>query len=162
MLIVPGQGIGIGSLRGFSRRTDPLTVKGIVMPAVFKLLLDAAADLEVKIGRDRHIAGVEQAVDVAPQQKAVPGLMFSAVAIGSYMRRLKRRQGPLLRDRAAPPVNVGHQHTECALPEAGPDEMGLPEPRLPFRDAGERLPAQTVVDRLPQGQSLGFSRCCRS
>ena len=36
--------------------------------------------------------------------------------------------------------------------------MGLPEPRLLFRDAGERLPTQTVVDRLPRGQSLGFAR----
>ena len=57
------------------------------MSAVVKLLLYAVADLEVEIGRDRHIAGVEQAVDVAAQKNAVPGLMFAAVAIGPDMRR---------------------------------------------------------------------------
>jgi hypothetical protein len=45
------------------------------------------------------------------------------------MSGLKRRQGSLLRDRAAPPVNVGHQHAERTLTKAGPNKMRLAETR---------------------------------
>ena len=151
MLIVPGQGLGIGALRGVLWHVDPLTVKGIVMPAVFKLRLDPEADLEIEIRGDRHIAGVEQAVDVAPQQQSVPHLVGTAVTIGPDVGRLQRRQGPFPRHGATPPVNVGHQHAEGALPQTRANKMRLAEPRLLFCNAGEWTLAQAVVDRLPQG-----------
>ena len=97
------QRLGIGALADIlGRASILLTVQRVVVPAVVELLLDAPADLEPQIGRHRHIAGVEQAVDVAPKQKAVSRLVLAAIAIGTDMRSLESRQRPLLRDRAAP------------------------------------------------------------
>ena len=66
MLILPGQGTRIGTLTNRLWNDDPLSVKGVVVLAVFELFTNASADLEVQIGRHRHIACVKQAVDVAP------------------------------------------------------------------------------------------------
>jgi hypothetical protein len=42
-----------------------VTVEGIVMPAVLEFLLDAMADLEIKIRCHCYITPVKQATDVA-------------------------------------------------------------------------------------------------
>ena len=69
MFVVPGQSIGIrASGQISSGAIDLLTVKRVVVLAVLKLLLYAAAHLELQIGRYRHVARIEQAVDVAPQE----------------------------------------------------------------------------------------------
>jgi hypothetical protein len=60
VLIVPGQGIGIGPLPDTSRCVDRATMKRVVVLAVVKLLPDASADLEAQIGRDRYIACVNR------------------------------------------------------------------------------------------------------
>jgi hypothetical protein len=41
---------------------------GAVVAAVLEFVLDAAAYLEPELRRDRQVAAVEQAVDVAPEQ----------------------------------------------------------------------------------------------
>ena len=129
MFVVPGQGIGIRTLADVRGRFDLLTVQRVVVLAVIELLPDAPADLEPKIGRYRHIAGVKQAVNVPPQEKSVPCLVRAAVAIGTNVRSLQGRQRPLLGDRAAPPIDIGDQHPERSLSEARPDEVRLAKAR---------------------------------
>lgn len=46
-------------------------MQGIVVPPVLKLFFDAAAHLELEIGRHGHIARVEQTMDVAAKEDAV-------------------------------------------------------------------------------------------
>jgi hypothetical protein len=87
---------------------------------------------------------------VAPKQEPVSSLVFAPVAIGPDMRGFERRQGPLMRDRAAPTVDVRHEHLERALPKARPDELRLAEPCLCFGHAGETWPVQPVVHRVPK------------
>ena len=60
---MPGQESGVGPLFNHDRRTDLASVQGVVVPSVLVLLLDAAADLEVKIGCHRDIAGIKQAME---------------------------------------------------------------------------------------------------
>ena len=91
MLVVPGQGTGIRMLADIPGRLNPLTVKRVVVFAVVKLFPNAAADLEVKVGRHCHIAGVEQAVDVATQEEPVSPFMLATFAIGTDVCRLQRR-----------------------------------------------------------------------
>jgi hypothetical protein len=85
MVVVPAQGLGIGAPHDIRRRKDRPPVQFIVVLSVVELLLDPAAHLEAKIGRNRHITCIEEAVDIAPKQKPVPRLMLAAVAIGAYM-----------------------------------------------------------------------------
>jgi hypothetical protein len=110
MLVMPSQSSGIGMLPHLFWHANPLTVKRIVVPPVIELLLDAAANLEMETGRHRYVAGVEEAVDVAPQQKSVLWLMLAAVAIRANMSSFESRQRALLSDRAASPVDIRHQH----------------------------------------------------
>src|SRR5258705_8529457 len=105
----------------FLRRVDRLAVKRVVVSAVVELLLDPAADLETQVGRDRHVAGVEKAMDIAPQQEPVRGLVLAAIAVGANMPRFQRRQRPLARDRAPSAVDIRDQHPESALSKAGTD-----------------------------------------
>ena len=67
ILVVPSQYGPLRLMCGFPRHMDGAPMQRIVIPPVFELLLDAVADLEVQVGRDGHVTGVEQAMDVAPQ-----------------------------------------------------------------------------------------------
>ncbi len=76
MLVVPAEGGGIGPLAHALRHEDPLAVQGIVVFAVVEFFTNAAADFEVKLGRNGHIACVKEAVDVASEKQAVSRLML--------------------------------------------------------------------------------------
>lgn len=52
-----------------------LPVKGVVVQAVAEFLADAPADLEAQLGRHRQITGVEEAVDIAVQEKRIARIM---------------------------------------------------------------------------------------
>ena len=110
-----------------------------------------------QIGRYRHIAGVEQAVNVPPQEKAVSRLVRAAFAIGTNMRGLQGRQRPLLGDRAAPSVDICDKHPKCTLSEPRPNEVRLAKARAGFGDVRTCAPVQAFVDRFPQGQALGIA-----
>ena len=68
---MPSQRHAIRNAPWIVGRRNSETVKLVILPPVLELLLDAAAHLEVERRRDRHIAGVEQAVNVASQQYAI-------------------------------------------------------------------------------------------
>ena len=81
MLVVPGQGDRIGTLADLLWCTDLLTMERVVVSTIFEFFLNLPANLKMEAGRYRHIAGIEQAVDVAPQQEPVPWLVFAALAV---------------------------------------------------------------------------------
>jgi hypothetical protein len=124
---MPAQRIRIEASQGVFRHEDRLPVQFIVVPPVVELFLDAAANLEAQIRRHGHVACIEQAVDVAPKQKSVRCLMFAAIAVRANMCGFERWQGSLMRDSAAPIVDVRDENPERALPEARPDELRLAE-----------------------------------
>ena len=97
------------------------------MLAVVEFLPDAVADLEAQLGRYRHIAGIEQAVNVASQKQAIAGLVHSAVAEGTDVGRFQRRQRSLLGNGTTPTVDIGDQYAEGALPQSRTHEMWLSE-----------------------------------
>ena len=105
--------------------TDPLAVKRVVISTVIELFLNAPADLKMEAGCYRYIAGIEQTVDVAPQQEPVPWLVFAALAVRSNMRSLESRQRSLLCDRATPMVDICHQHAERTLSKPWANKLGL-------------------------------------
>src|SRR6266404_993362 len=120
------------------------------MASVVELFLDPAAYLEVQIGRDGHVACIEQAVDVPPKQEPVSCLMFAAIAIRANMCRLQGGERPLLGDSAPSLIQVRHEHPKRALPESRPNELRLPEPCLWFGHAGEVRLVQPIVHRVPK------------
>ena len=68
---VPAEELRVGRLEGRQGSGDLAAVERVVVPAVFELLANPAADLEAKVGRDRDVPVVEQQVEVAAQQEAV-------------------------------------------------------------------------------------------
>jgi hypothetical protein len=58
MLVVPAQGTWIWTLTDVVGNNDPLTLKCIVMLAVFELLPNTPADLESEVWRDGYVARV--------------------------------------------------------------------------------------------------------
>jgi len=75
---------------------NSLAVKWVIIPAVFKLFANAAADLYAKIRGNRDIALIEEPMDIAPEKKPVADFMGPAFGIGLDMGRLQGRQGVLL------------------------------------------------------------------
>ena len=64
---------------------DPGTVVLVVMAAVGELFLEALADEEAVIGVDREVTGIEEGVEVGPEEEAVADFMGTALRIGSDM-----------------------------------------------------------------------------
>lgn len=62
------------------------------MTAIVEIGLEAMAHLKTVILGHGHIAQIEQPMDVRPQQKAVGGIMFAAITIGSDMRGIENWQ----------------------------------------------------------------------
>src|SRR5277367_4929250 len=104
-----------------------MTMERVVVPSIVELFPDAPADFEAQVWGHCYVAGVEQAMNVATQEKSVGCLVRAAVTIGTDMGSLQGWQCPLLGDRAAPPVNVGDQDPERPLSEAGMNEVRLAE-----------------------------------
>ena len=124
---MPTQRRGIGLLLAFLGNMDSFAVHGVIVPAVVELLFDPPTDLEIQVGCHRHVSGVQQAVDVSPQQKPVARLMLPAFTVRPDIRGLERWERALLCHSTSSLVDVRHQHTECALSETRPDEMRLAE-----------------------------------
>ena len=61
-----------------------VTVKSVVVSAVLKFLPDAPADLEPQLGRHRHIAGVEEAMNVPPQETCSAAGKYPSQAPGKH------------------------------------------------------------------------------
>ena len=53
------------------RQPDGRAVQLVILASVLELLPDPLADFEVVVGSDRHIAGVEKAMDVDAKEDAV-------------------------------------------------------------------------------------------
>lgn len=56
--------------------------------AIFKFFFQAAADLDPILGRNRNIAPVEEAVEIAPEQEAVVYVMRAVFIERLDMSRL--------------------------------------------------------------------------
>ena len=65
---MPTQRGCVGLLRDILRHVYRFTMKVVVVSAVLEFLPYAVTDLEMMVWRHRHVTGVEQAVDVTPQQ----------------------------------------------------------------------------------------------
>ena len=102
----------------------------VVVPAVIELLLDSAAHLEVQVGCYSHIAGIEQAVDIAPEQQPVSRLVFASLAVRANVRSLQHRKSPLIGGCTPPLVGICDQNTESALSQPGHDQSRISESSL--------------------------------
>lgn len=72
---------------------------------------------------DRDIAGIEQAMDVSPEQQAVAGLVVTTVAVWADVCGLERWQGALLADGAAAFINIGYHHAQGAVTQSRPEPI---------------------------------------
>ena len=115
----------------------------VVLPVV-EVGVDVVAYLELVVRCDRHVAGIEQLVDIGPQQQPVPDIVLWFFLEGPDVSRLERRKCLLACYSALPPVHVGNDGPEDPPPDSGLDghrvavAAGNVEPatRLGLRDDG--------------------------
>ena len=88
MFVVPIQGTGIRTLTFIVGNDDLLTVKFVVVPAVFELFSNTPAHLKLKIGGNGYVAQIKQAMYVATQKQSISRFMLTTIAIGTNMCRL--------------------------------------------------------------------------
>ena len=64
---------------------DPGAVVFVVVAAVGELFLEALADEEAEVGVDGEVTGVEEGMEVGPEEEAVADFMGATLRIGSDM-----------------------------------------------------------------------------
>lgn len=86
--------------------------------SVFELIPEPAADFNPIFGRDRYVAAVEEAVEIAPEEQAVIYGMGAVLVERLDVGRFERWQGMLFGYRAGPVVGVRNQNAEGPLAQA--------------------------------------------
>src|SRR6185437_2212426 len=125
------------------------------MAAILEFLADSPAHFETMILGHRHIAGVEQAVQVATHENAVRSRVFAAFGIWLDMSGLKSGQRPLARYRASPIVEIGDQQPEGSLSEPRTNQGRLAISGRGFRQACRTLKSiGSCKHALPQHEAF--------
>ena len=78
----------------------------VVIPPVLELLANAFADFEVVVGRDGHVAAVEEFVDVGAEEDAVVDRVLLDVGVVADVGGFEDGERPLAGNRAAALVRV--------------------------------------------------------
>ena len=65
---MPCQRLGIRSLLRIGREFYLLSIQRVIVLSIFKLFANPAADRETQVWANRDVPGIEQAVNVAPQE----------------------------------------------------------------------------------------------
>lgn len=116
ILIMPDQELPV---RLFVRRQGQMVqcpaMERIIRPAVGEFLLEPAAYLDLVFRRDRDIASIEQAVEIAPQQEAVLYGMRAVLGERLDVGGFESGQGMFRGNGAGTFVSVRYQNPECPL-----------------------------------------------
>jgi len=100
-------------------------MESVVVSPVLELLPYSPADLDPVFRGYRHIALIEQRVQVAAKQQPVIHAVLATFGIGADVSGLQHRQRTLASDRASAIVDIGHKEPERSLPQTGPDQYRL-------------------------------------
>src|SRR5437762_832149 len=103
---MPPERVGERTFARVLRKANGYAVQLVIVTAVLELFLDSAAHLEVRVGRDGDVAGVEEFVDVRAKEDSVVERVLMDVAVVADVRGLERGKRLLVRHRAAPAVGV--------------------------------------------------------
>lgn len=87
----------------------------VLVLAVVEVLLQPRADHHPEVGGYRHVAPVEQGVDVGAQKEAVIDSVGAAFAHGLDVGSLEDREDLLAGDGATLLVDVGNEEAEGSL-----------------------------------------------
>jgi predicted RecB family nuclease len=112
-----GSGLRIIEADHSGNRNSSMEEVEIVADLVARLMAPGARWIDEN-GEGKQIPEVEQRVNVAPQEEAVPQIMLPAVRVRLDVRGLEHRQRLLPRDRAPALVHVGDENAERALAQA--------------------------------------------
>src|SRR5438876_886738 len=77
------------------RHADLLTVELVLLLAVVEIGLQSRTNPQPIVGGDRHVAPIEERVEVGPEQDAIINAMSPSLADRPYVSRLKNRKGLL-------------------------------------------------------------------
>ena len=154
-----------GHAVAFARQAYGSTVQLIIVSPVLKLLSNAIADHHLQlISVNSHVSLIKQSVQIAPQEETILRCMWAAAhAVRFNMSSLQHRQCAFPRDRTSTFINVGHNHSECALAKSRSNEHGFAVTDTLdccySRRAGVRVRSgawrQSFGDRFPEGPAAG-------
>jgi hypothetical protein len=99
-----------------------LAVEWIIRPAVFELFFKATADLDLVLWRNCNVTAVEEAMEIAPQEKAIVHSMRTALVVRPDVGGFESRERMLLCYRAGTVVSIRDHDPEGPLAETLPNE----------------------------------------
>jgi len=97
-------------------------VEWIIRPAVFELFFKAAANLDLVFGRDRNVAAVEEAMEIAPKEEAVVHSMWAALVERLDVGCFECGERMLFCYRAGTVISIRNHDPEGPLAETWPNE----------------------------------------
>lgn len=131
---MPLKGLSIGTVVSAGREPDGLSSQIVIVPTILKILPKALAHDKPVVSIYRHVAAIEEFVDIGAKEQAVANFMLAAGAVRADVRSIEDRQRALARDCAAPPVAVSDSNPERALTKAWSHEPWI----AVSRDFGKR------------------------
>ena len=90
--VVPTEELRRRSMLGGAWRVHDASVQRVVAPAVLEVVAQPRADFEAESGSDRHVALVEEAVQVGPEQQTVADGVRSVGSERPDVRGIQRRE----------------------------------------------------------------------
>ena len=99
-------------------------LENVVVPAIFELFTDAAADPYDHFRRDRQVPAIEESMEVLSQEETIRDIVRSALAERLDVGGFQRGKGSFASDRATSVIGVGDDEAEGPLTEAGSHKDG--------------------------------------
>lgn len=122
---MPLKSLSIRAVAGASRQPDCLPGQIVVMPTIPKILAKALAHDKPVISVYRHVAAIEEFVDIGAKEQAVANFMSAASAIRADVSGIEDRQRTLACDCAAPIVAVSDSKPKRPLTKAWSHESWI-------------------------------------
>ena len=120
-----GAGRSCCDLRQYDQRS---AVQLVVVAAVVEFVLEPAGHPKLVLGSHRHVAEVEEPMDVGSEEEPVGDEVRSLRRVRSDVGRFEHRDDPFTGDGTPPLVGVEDAKAERALAEAGCRQVGRPIP----------------------------------
>ena len=134
---MPHKLLTIRCLLAIRRKSDCVASECVVGLTVFVTFTKLVADSELEVRRDRHIAEIEQAMNVAPQQHPVRQAVFSPLGVRLNVGCLENWERMLTRH-CTGAISIADGEREALLTKPRPNRLRLPKPvpgnRLLLRD----------------------------
>jgi hypothetical protein len=106
----------------------------VVAPSVVVFIAQAGTNVQTEIRGHSDVAGVEQSMEIGPEQEPVSNFMRPIVSVGADVRSFKGGKRVLFGDGTRASVRIEHDDAERGLPKARLHQARVAITGTAFRD----------------------------